>query len=158
MPFFVWWSFFDQRLSMWTTLAGPTVALMVSIQNGPTPFIYYLAWVGFTRWMMSLTLLFSRPHLSWRYPFLLFFNQVYGSLMKTYVLFRLDRQSWTRQKTKLNRGLTPWQAIWVSYSSTFVHIVAIVIFMAAIGWFSHVFRLPEVAFCNLFTCANRSFL
>lgn len=158
MPIFVWWSAFDQRLSMWTTLAGPTFAVMVTMQAGPLPLFYYIAWVGFTRWIMSLTLLFSRPVLSWYYPFLLYYNQVYGSLIKTYVMFRLDRQSWTRQKTKLSRGLTGWQAVWVRYSSAFVHGVAVLVFVAAIGWFSHTFKVPESAFCQIFSCSQRHFL
>ncbi|MBU6234625.1 MAG: glycosyltransferase [Alphaproteobacteria bacterium] len=158
MPLFVWWSAFDQRLSMWTTLAGPTFAFMITIQGGIIPLLYYFAWVGFTRWIMAMTLLFSRPSVNWRYPFLLYFNQVYGSIIKVYVMFRLDRQSWTRQKTKLNRDITGWKAIWMQYSSAFVNAVAVIVFVAAIGWFTHVFKLPETAFCQLFTCTDRNFL
>lgn len=158
MPFFVWWSAIDQRLSMWTTLAGPTFAIMVGAEAGIIPVLYYIAWVGFTRWIFSLVLLASRPTISWTYPFLLYFGQVYGSLMKTYVMFRLDRQSWTRQKTKLNRDLKGWNALWVKYSSTFVHVVAVIVFVAAIGWFTRALSLPETTFCEIFGCADRVFL
>ncbi|NBX65412.1 MAG: glycosyl transferase [Proteobacteria bacterium] len=157
MPFFVWWSAIDQRLSMWTTLAGPTFATMIGLQAGILPVLYYIAWVGFTRWILSVTLLASRPRVSWLYPFLLYYSQVYGSIMKTYVMFRLDRQSWTRQKTKLNRGLSFWQEAWVNYSSTFVHAVALISFIAAIGWFTHTLGLPQAAFCEVFGCSIRLF-
>lgn len=158
MPFFVWWSAIDQRLSMWTTLAGPTFAVMIGLQAGMLPVLYYIAWVGFTRWILSVVLLASRPRVSWLYPFLLYYSQVYGSIMKTYVMFRLDKQSWTRQKTKLDRGLGFWQAAWVKYSSSFVHAVAYIVFVAAIGWFTHALRIPETTFCELFGCTTRAFL
>jgi glycosyltransferase Alg8 len=158
MPFFVWWSAVDQRLSMWTTLAGPIFAVIVGLQSGPVPALYYIAWVGFTRWILSLVLLASRPRISWLYPFLLYYSQVYGAIIKTYALFRLDQQSWTRQKTGLNRDLSFWKAAWIKYSSTFVHAVAFIIFCAAIGWFTSALSLPETTFCQIFGCTNRTFL
>jgi mannuronan synthase len=158
MPFFAWWSFLDQRFSMWTTLAGPTLILMITTQQGPLPLLYYIVWIGVTRGIMALMLLFSRPDISWRYPFLLYFNQVYGSLLKTYVMFRLDKQSWTRQKTKLNRDLTFWRGIWVNYSSTFVHAIAVILFVSALGWYSSTFKIPESSFCQVFSCSTRNFL
>ncbi|NBX74856.1 MAG: glycosyl transferase, partial [Alphaproteobacteria bacterium] len=101
MPFFVWWSFLDQRLSMWTTFCGPVFACLLSLRYGPTFFLYYFAWVGIVRGVMSLELFLARPSITWRYPFLLYYNQVYAAIVKTWMLFNLDRQIWTRQKTRL---------------------------------------------------------
>lgn len=133
MPFFVWWSFLDQRISMWTTLSGPVFAVMLSSLWGWMILVYYIVWVGFTRWIAALTLLSARNHLSWRYPFLLYYSQVYGSLIKTFVLFRLDRQSWTRQNTKLLRDMGAVQAIVMRLSSGILHGVAIIMLVVAIG-------------------------
>jgi glycosyltransferase Alg8 len=100
---------------------------------------YYAVWVGFTRWIMSLMLLSARPVLSWYYPFLIYYNQIWGALIKTYVFFRLDRQSWTRQKTRLERGLTQDEQRMISFSSSAVHTVAIMCFVAIIGTLCGVF-------------------
>jgi mannuronan synthase len=142
MPVFVWWAFFDQRLSMWTTLAGPAFAFMLTLKYGIVFLAYYFAWVAFVRWVMTLLLLTSRPKLSWRYPFLLYYSQVYGALLKTWVLFRLDIQSWTRQKTKLQRGLTKKEYAWNTWTSHIVHIAALVIFVCMIGLSTNTIDMP----------------
>lgn len=141
MPFFVWWCFLDQRISMWTALSGPTFAVMLAIKHGFVFIPVYLVWVGFTRWVMALMLLGSRPVLSWYYPFLIYYSQIWGSCMKTYVLFRLDRQSWTRQKTKLDRGLTGMQQRFVNATSGVLHVTAVLCFVALIGLVSGIFSL-----------------
>src|SRR5690606_34958711 len=33
MPPFVWWTFLDQRINMWTTMAGPVFAVMLAIKH-----------------------------------------------------------------------------------------------------------------------------
>ena len=143
MPFFVWWAFVDQRLSMWTTLAGPTFAVMLTIKYGAPFAMYYIVWIGFTRWVASLMLFSARTQMiSWRYPFLLYYNQVYGALLKSWILFRLDVQSWTRQKTKLARGLSRKEYLWNTWISHAVHVSALVIFICLIGFVSEVFRMP----------------
>lgn len=145
MPLFVWWAFFDQRLSMWTTLVGPIFATLLAIKYGPIFFAYYFVWVGFVRWVMSLMLLSARPKIDWRYPFLLYYSQIYGAMVKTWVFFRLDVQSWTRQKTKLQRGLTQSQYLWNFWSSHAVHATAIIILICSIGLASHVIQIPYSA-------------
>lgn len=143
MPFFVWWAFLDQRISMWTSLSGPVFAIMLSVVYGPVFMAYYLAWVMFIRWIMTIMLLSGRNKISWRYPFLFYYNHVYGSLIKTWVLFRLDRQSWTRQKTKLNRGLSKSRVQWNSLSSHAIHATAMIIFIASIGLACHAMSIPH---------------
>jgi glycosyltransferase Alg8 len=145
MPLFIWWAFIDQRLSIWTTLAGPTFAIMLVFKYGLIFIAYYLVWVGLVRWVVSLILLSVRPKISWRYPFLLYYNQVYGSFLKTWILFRLDVQSWTRQKTKLIRGLSKAEYRWNTWSSHGVHATAIVVFVCVIGFASDVLHMPYSA-------------
>lgn len=141
---FTWWCVVDQRISMWTSLAGPVFAVMLAIKHSLAFLPIYFVWIGFTRWVMTLMLLTSRPVLSWYYPFLIYYNQLWGSLIKTYVFFRLDRQSWTRQKTKLNRGLSEGHARFVRATSVAMHGVAIVTFVALMGIISGVLVMPEL--------------
>lgn len=142
---FTWWCIFDQRISMWTSLAGPVFAIMLVIKHSVMFFPIYFAWIGFTRWVMTMMLLTSRPVLSWYYPFLIYYNQVWGSVIKTYVFFRLDKQSWTRQKTKLLRaGMTPFQQKFVNFSSNYLYMVAMTVFVALVGFFSGVMEIPKL--------------
>lgn len=143
MPLFVWWSFADQRLSMWTTLAGPVFAVMLSLKYGLLLLAYYTVWVGFVRWVMTLILAAEGRGISWRYPFLLYYNQVYGSLLKTWVFFRLDIQSWTRQKTKLQRGLSRSQSFWNTGTSHVMHASALVFLVCSIGLVTQALTMPE---------------
>lgn len=131
--FFTWWCVMDQRLSMWTSLTGPVFVAMLCAKYSIAFLPFYLVWVGFTRWVMSLMLLSARWKLSWRYPFLLYYSQIYGSLVKTYMLFHLDRQSWTRQKTKLANNASPLRRTMTAFSSHALHALAILCFVSAIG-------------------------
>lgn len=134
--FFTWWCILDQRLSMWTSLTGPLFALMLCMKYTLIFLPIYLVWIGFTRWIMALMLLPSRWKLSWRYPFLLFYNQVYGSLIKTYMLFHLDRQSWTRQKI----SLPSHQRRLNTLSSHALHALAMTFFVCVVGLLADVIR------------------
>ncbi len=40
--------------------------------------------------------LFNREWFPVTHPFVLYFGQISGAMIKTFVLFRLDRQKWTR--------------------------------------------------------------
>jgi len=142
MGLFTWWCILDQRLSMWTALSGPTFALIAAFAKSPIFLLIYALWVGFTRFLLSLTLLTSRSRISPTYPFLLWYTQVYGSLIKTHVLFRLDKQKWTRQNTALKRNLNPWQARIANWGTIGVQFVAMLTFITAVAVLSGVLPPP----------------
>ena len=139
---FPWWCVLDQRISMWTSLAGPVFAAMLVIKHSIMFLPIYVAWIGFTRWIMTLMLFSVRPVLSWYYPFLLYYNQIWGAAIKTYVFFRLDKQSWTRQKTKLKRGMSDRQANFVNFTSNYMYTIAMTVFIALVGLVSGVLTVP----------------
>ncbi|MCK0096005.1 glycosyltransferase family 2 protein [Yoonia sp. F2084L] len=96
--FFTWWSILDQRLSIWTTLAGPLCAIVAAIFFNPLVIPGYIAWVMLTRYIFCTVIcLFRGRSFPIVYTGLLYFGQLYGAMVKSYVLFRLDRQKWTRQ-------------------------------------------------------------
>ncbi len=144
MPFFVWWSFLDQRVSIWTALAGPTIAIMLTVQYGWIVLAYYLVWVAFVRTIMSLMLLTSRYEISWRYPFLLYYGQVVGAFVKTYVLFRMDQQSWTRQKIESDTFSAK------PIGSLVMHSLSLLIFVCVLGVATNVLALPYPALRSFF--------
>lgn len=131
--FFTWWCLMDQRISMWTSLTGPVFVTMLCIKYTIAFLPIYFVWVGFTRWVMTLMLFTTREKTSWMYPFLLYYNQIYGSFIKTYVFFRLDRQSWTRQKTKLISGQSEWDQRVNRYMSGALHVLSLMVFITLIG-------------------------
>ena len=102
---FTWWSIVDQRVSIWTTLAGPTSVLFATLLVSPLLLVLYLAWVMATRYVFCAIISSFRGKLfPISYPFLLYFGQVVGAVVKSYVSFRLDRQKWTRQNTQSGFG------------------------------------------------------
>ncbi len=123
---FTWWSILDQRLGIWTTLAGPISVILGAIFVDPRVIPLYAAWVLFTRyvfcWILSLARGTGFPI---SYPFLLYFGQIVGAAVKSFVMFRLDRQRWTRQSGAGNAVKLAWGPRVRAWSSTYVHILAL---------------------------------
>ncbi|HRY24704.1 MAG TPA: glycosyltransferase [Geminicoccaceae bacterium] len=94
---FPWWCLIDQRVSMWTPLLLPLSALALTLATGPTVLYAYAIWVMTTRLLQSLLLLGVRDRIGTLFPLLILYSQVYGAMVKTWVLFHPHRQSWTRQ-------------------------------------------------------------
>lgn len=96
--FFTWWSILDQRVSIWTTLTGPISVLVAAVAVSPTVIPLYIAWVMATRYMFcTIIALFNKEWFPITHPPILYFGQIAGAIIKTFVLFRLDKQKWTRQ-------------------------------------------------------------
>ncbi len=98
MGFFTWWSILDQRVSCWTTLVGPISVLLTALLSTAIVIPLYLSWIMLTRYMFCAYINgFNRQWFPITHPFILYFSQISGAIIKTFVLFRLDRQKWTRQ-------------------------------------------------------------
>ncbi|MBM7059431.1 glycosyltransferase family 2 protein [Pseudomonas sp. UL073] len=123
---------FDQRVSMWTSLFGPAVAIIASLKYSIAILIAYLLWIGLTRLLLTMLLMASGHRVGPMYPLILYYNQIVGALVKVYVFFRLDQQSWTRQKTKLDRGLASYQLWFNSWSSRAMTFSASAVFVAVL--------------------------
>jgi len=124
---FTWWSILDQRVSMWTTLVGP-VAVVYAAMTGSFAIVpIYIAWVMITRYMFCAVISLFRG--SWfpvTHPFILYFGQVVGAAVKTFVLFRLDKQKWTRQGAGGGAAKPSFSARYMAMESTVHHILALV--------------------------------
>ncbi|MCB2117477.1 MAG: glycosyltransferase [Rhodobacteraceae bacterium] len=94
---FTWWALVDQRLSMWTSLIGPYSAVTFALLVSPVYLAYYALWVLTTRIFMSVAIGVAYRRFSPAWPFVLYYNQIWGALLKVYLSFRLNRQGWTRQ-------------------------------------------------------------
>ena len=142
---FVWWCLLDQRVSMWTPLVGPIAAILLAIAVTPAFLYAYLLWVMATRLVQSLLLLTVRPTISGLYPPLLYYSQLYGALLKTWVLFRLDRQRWTRQNIGWAPPLTRGAALGRAAGSLGLHVLALAALTTAVALATGVLALPVAA-------------
>ncbi|HTN29860.1 MAG TPA: glycosyltransferase [Pseudomonas sp.] len=100
---FTMYVLYDQRVSMWTSLLGLTATLLATLVYDAQFLLAYLFWVLLTRTLMTLLMRFSGHRIHPLYPLVLYYNQIVGSVMKINTLFHMDQQSWTRQKTTLDR-------------------------------------------------------
>lgn len=94
---FFWLCLLDQRISPWTSLAGPAVMVMAAILHGYVFLVLYILWVLFTRSAMAFLNWLSTGRFHPIFPLLLYYNQIAGSLVKVFVLHHPDRQRWNRQ-------------------------------------------------------------
>jgi glycosyltransferase Alg8 len=148
---FTWWCLIDQRLSMWTPLVGPLVALFFALGKSAIFLYTYALWVGFTRLIQALTLLSVRSTISGLYPLLIYFGQVYGALLKTYILFRLDRQRWTRQNIAARLALSTREARLRSLASLYLHGLAVGVLATLVALATNVLSMPRLdALAGLF--------
>jgi mannuronan synthase len=98
MPVFTWWSLWDQSLSMWTALLTPAGMVLLAVADNPVWLWRYAVWVLLTRMLYGILIGVGVGRLSPWWPFLLFYNQISGAVLKIHALFRLPRQRWTRQR------------------------------------------------------------
>ena len=128
MPFFIWLTVLDQRVSMWTSLIGPLGALFGSWMFGSGYLALYLAWVLTTRtiflWLLVPNGFVIRPiHIG-----LQIYDQWVGSALKISAMLLMNRQSWSKaNNTKVSdhgvqvsaRDILAWHRLW-SYVAYFV--------------------------------------
>ena len=109
---FIWWCLVDQRLSMWTTLVGPVGAILLAVFVSPFYLAFYLFGAVLAR-LVYLTLLAVEGHrMSFVHLPQLIYSQWVASLVKIWVVFRLDRQSWGAARggmtVEARSGAPPW--------------------------------------------------
>ncbi|MEK0085661.1 glycosyltransferase [Benzoatithermus flavus] len=142
---FVWWCLVDQRISMWTPLIGPITAILLAFAASPAFLYAYTLWVMLTRLVQSLLLLAVRPRFSGLYPPLLYFTQLYGAFLKSWVLFRLDRQRWTRQNISWAPPLGPWRAGLRALGSSYLHLLALAALTTGVAFATGVLTPPSTS-------------
>ena len=137
---FTWWSILDQRVSMWTTLVGPITVGLAALMVSPAVIPIYIAWVMTTRYIFCVIIALFRGG-TWfpvTHPPILYFSQVVGAALKTYVLFRMDKQKWTRQSTGGKGAVVAFSDKLKSYESAAHHVTALLWLTIAILFFTKV--------------------
>jgi len=140
---FAWWCLIDQRISMWTPLLLPLSAAALALIAGPVVLYAYLVWVMSTRLVQALALLTVRDRVSGLYPLLIFYAQVYGALVKTWIFFHPYRQGWTRQPKAMPPGALELRRPQVLVSH-YVHALALASCVTAVGFATGLLALPRL--------------
>ena len=136
---YVWWVLRDQLISIWTALLGIILAILGTIKFGVEMTVVFFFWILLTRYTLTLFLSLIRGKFDLTWPILLYFNQVYGSLVKAYVIHHLYKQSWTRQKTSFSNPKGMWQTLVRSYGSNMAMITSALVFVVALAFMAGVF-------------------
>jgi glycosyltransferase Alg8 len=143
MGLFTWWCIVDQRLSIWTTLIGPTVAIVMTLLVRPSFGLVYLLWIMSTRLIASglLGLVWGRMSPLW--PLLLYYNQIIGAALKSSLNFRYNQQKWTRQGISSLEAADPRQAMQVRRESAALHVASLLALLAAVSFATGALGVPD---------------
>ena len=96
---FTWLTLLDQRISPWTSLAGPMFAVLLTAVGSPYVLPAYLAWAITVRFAQTAVVGGFGRAFHPLFPLLHYYNNLVGSLIKIHTFFHPDRQRWTRQGT-----------------------------------------------------------
>ncbi|MCR9139242.1 MAG: glycosyltransferase family 2 protein [Alphaproteobacteria bacterium] len=97
MPFFIWWCLIDQRLSMWTMLVSPMLALSAMFLVGVSYLLSYVLFIAISRLLLSLVLCTYSRKVELSYSWILYLNQLINASVKVYCIFRLSKQRWSNR-------------------------------------------------------------
>lgn len=97
MPFFIWWCLVDQRLSMWTMLVSPVLAVSAAFVVGVQYLASYVVFIALSRLFLSLFLYGYSRRVELSYPWILYLNQLINASVKVYCIFRLSKQRWSNR-------------------------------------------------------------
>ncbi len=143
VPPFIWWCLIDQRLTLWSTLAGFFTALSAMLFVKPSFFFTYVLWIMLTRMLMSSALFFYSERIRISFPLILYLNQLISAFVKIYLIFRLPQQRWAnRADQKFNHELmnVRLNRIAVLYINWFY----LIVLAAGVLLLMHILKWPEI--------------
>lgn len=143
MGIYTWWCLRDQVISMWTSLFGLFIAVLGTFMVGPVLLVAFGFWILLTRYLIALGLSLFHGQFSLSWPILVYFNQIYGSLVKIYMFTHLHKQRWTRQKTTLKSRRNRWQDWLIERGSDLAWLTAMLVFTSAIAWYVGLLTLDD---------------
>ena len=149
MPFFIWWCLVDQRISMWTMLVSPMLALCAAIIVGLDYIISYIAFILISRMMLSLVIYRYSEQIHISFPLILYFNQLINASVKVYCFFRLHIQRWSNrgnQQAGGGQGIVYKLKEWFAAYLTLLHVLMLMLFVL---WTSQIVETPGLSSLQL---------
>jgi glycosyltransferase Alg8 len=139
---FTWWCLVDQRLSIWTSLTGPGIALLLGLVQHWSFVTGYVAWIMLARLAATAVLGAYRRRFSALWPVLLYYNQIVGALVKTYVASRLNQQNWVRQNISAGQPADVARARRQRRISTMLHAAKLAAFGLLLAFYTGALPVP----------------
>ncbi len=144
--FFIWYAIIDQRISMWTSLIGPTAITLMSLFISPFYWLFYTAWVIFTRQLQIAVLIRERLSLEIITLPLLLYDQWFGSIVKIYTSANLAKQKWSKAKSQtVNISIDTYPLLRKSLPYVLL-ILLFILFIFFIGVYVKIFKFPDIRF------------
>ena len=149
MPLFIWWCLVDQRLSMWTMLVSPVLAVSAALLHSTAYLLAYVVFIAITRMLLSIFLYSYSRRVDLSYPLILYFNQLINASVKVYCLWRLAKQRWSNrgnQSADLDggRALVVFRQVMAQYLTVF----SVSVLFLAVCLYSGLLDLPTLSFTN----------
>jgi mannuronan synthase len=142
--YFIWWCLIDQRLAIWTSLAGPLIAILCALAMGVQVLPAFLIWLLCTRLALSAVMWVYAGRIDAWYPLMIYANQMANAVIKMYMTFRLARQRWfnrgNQESTRGAMGLLRFQhgmAVYLTWLSGIALVSALAVHVGhlrLIGW------------------------
>jgi len=146
LGWFPWWCFVDQRLAMWTTLIGPTMALCLVALQGIQMLWAAIVTILVTRSILAIFLWYYDGRIRVSYSWLLYFNQITNAGVKVYLLFRLAKQRWrNRGDQKVAEG-SGWLPAFQKSMASYLTYLATISFIFALCMVFVFGGFPRLAF------------
>ena len=150
MPFFIWWCLVDQRLSMWTMLVSPVLAISASMLTTPAYLVAYIIFIALTRMLLSIFLYSYSRKVDIAYPAILYFNQLINASVKVYCLWRLSKQRWSNRGNQ-SAGMdgAGWLSFYRTWMARYLTVFSVACLFIAVMMYSGLLPLPSPAMIRL---------
>jgi len=144
MPFFIWWCLVDQRLSMWTMLVSPMLAISAAFLVGLEYLFAYIIFIAISRLLLSLVLCTYSRKVDLSYSWILYLNQVINASVKVYCIFRLSKQRWSNRGNQ-TAGMTgeSFIEIYRNWMASICTAVAVILLFIATVHYAQIVDMPS---------------
>jgi len=142
MGWFVWWCINDQRIAMWTCLAGPIALIFGAFLWTPVLLLALPPWVLLTRSLLSIFLFYHHRRVDPLFPFILYANQIGSSILKIYILFRLPMQRWANRGDQRSFSKIDWGMKLKGWMATYITLLWCLVFTLAVVHYTGVVSTP----------------
>lgn len=149
-PLFIKYVLRDQIYSMWTSLYGISIAILLSIFVTPMVFPLYISWVLFVRVIQQNVIAFMGYPVSIYTIPLMLYSQWIGSFIKIKSYYNLNDQKWSKTKDDLQKSndISSIDFFSFSFINKFRFYFGYFAFIFAIFLSSGIAKIPDLKFLN----------
>ncbi len=144
MPWFIWWCLVDQKISMWTMLLSPVLAICASFVQGFSYVIAYLIFIAVSRMFLSLFLFAYSRQIQMIYPAILYLNQLINASVKVYCIFRLSKQKWSNRGNQSSKDDgSYWLELYRNVMASWCTTIAVMTLFIVTLHYAHFIQIPS---------------